>query len=98
MGVDLREQLNMVAIGDICTIPGNLEKSFDQISKGIGHVASHGVSSVATIPLPTQPSVGSISTTDAHDTVVPRHKHPQRSSYEPRTDRYRRMASSPGRG
>jgi len=43
MGVDLREQLNMVAIGDICTIPGNLEKSFDQISKGIGHVASQGV-------------------------------------------------------
>ena len=43
MGVDLREQLNMVDIGDICTIPGNLEKSFDQISKGIGHVASHGV-------------------------------------------------------
>ena len=33
----------MVAIGDICTIPGNLEKSFDQISKGIGHVASQGV-------------------------------------------------------
>ena len=43
MGVDLREQLNMVDIGDICTIPGNLEKSFDQISKGIGHVASQGV-------------------------------------------------------
>ena len=33
----------MVDIGDICTIPGNLEKSFDQISKGIGHVASQGV-------------------------------------------------------
>ncbi len=43
MGVDLREQLNMVDIGDICTIPGNLEKSFDQISKAMGHVVSEGV-------------------------------------------------------
>ncbi len=42
MGVDLREQLNMVDIGDICTIPGNLEKSFDQISKAMSHVVSNG--------------------------------------------------------
>lgn len=41
-GVDLREQLNMVDIGDVFTIPGNLEKSFDQISRAIGHVASQG--------------------------------------------------------
>ncbi|MDR7304624.1 arginase family enzyme [Haloactinomyces albus] len=27
--VDLREQLNVVDIGDVLTIPGNLEKSFD---------------------------------------------------------------------
>jgi agmatinase len=43
LGVDLREQLNMVDIGDVCAIPGNLEKSFDQISKAIGHVASQDV-------------------------------------------------------
>ena len=43
LGVDLREQLNMVDIGDICTIPGNLEKSFDQISKAMSHVVSNGV-------------------------------------------------------
>jgi agmatinase len=42
-GVDLREQLNLVDIGDVFTIPGNLEKSFDQISRAIGHVASEGV-------------------------------------------------------
>jgi agmatinase len=42
-GVDLREQLNVVDIGDVFTIPGNLEKSFDQISRAIGHVASEGV-------------------------------------------------------
>ena len=43
MGVDLREQLNLVDIGDVCAIPGNLEKSFDQISKAMSHVVSNGV-------------------------------------------------------
>ncbi len=43
MGVDLREQLNLVDIGDVFAIPGNLEKSFDQISKAIGHVMSQNV-------------------------------------------------------
>ena len=43
MGVDLREQLNMVDIGDVFTIPGNLEKSFDQISQAMAHVAQKGV-------------------------------------------------------
>jgi agmatinase len=42
LGVDLREQLNLVDIGDVFAIPGNLEKSFDQISKAIGHVAASG--------------------------------------------------------
>ncbi len=35
MGVDLREPLNMVDIGDVCAIPANIEMSFDQISKAI---------------------------------------------------------------
>jgi agmatinase len=42
LGVDLREQLNMVDIGDVMVIPGNLEKSFDQISRAMSHVVSHG--------------------------------------------------------
>jgi agmatinase len=42
-GVDLREQLNVVDIGDIFTIPANLEKSFDQISRGMSHVIEQGV-------------------------------------------------------
>lgn len=41
-GVDLREQLNLVDIGDVCTIPANLEKSFDQIDKAMAHVAASG--------------------------------------------------------
>lgn len=42
LGVDLREQLNLVDIGDVCTIPGNLEKSFDQITKAMAHVVGSG--------------------------------------------------------
>jgi agmatinase len=40
--VDLREQLNMVDLGDVFTIPGNLEKSFDQISQAMAHVVQSG--------------------------------------------------------
>lgn len=29
-------------IGDVFTIPANIEKSFDQISNAIAHIASHG--------------------------------------------------------
>ena len=43
LGVDLREQLNLVDIGDVVTIPGNLEKSFDQIDRAMAHVMSSGV-------------------------------------------------------
>ena len=42
LGVDLREQLNMVDLGDVFTIPGNLEKSFDQISQAMAHVVQSG--------------------------------------------------------
>ncbi len=42
MGVDLREQMTLCDAGDVFTIPGNLEKSFDQITRGVSHVASSG--------------------------------------------------------
>ena len=41
-GIDLREQMTLCDVGDIFTIPANLEKSFDQISNGIAHIASTG--------------------------------------------------------
>jgi agmatinase len=41
-GVDLREQMTLCDVGDVYAIPGNLEKSFDQISRGVGHVFSSG--------------------------------------------------------
>ncbi|RBQ16746.1 agmatinase [Spongiactinospora rosea] len=42
-GVDLREQLDIVDVGDIFITPANLEKAFDQITKGIEHIVSNGV-------------------------------------------------------
>jgi agmatinase len=42
IGVDLREQMTMCDAGDIFTIPANIEKTFDQISKGIGHIFASG--------------------------------------------------------
>jgi agmatinase len=34
--------MTLCDVGDVFTIPGNLEKSFDQISRGVAHVASSG--------------------------------------------------------
>ena len=42
LGVDLREQMTLCDAGDVFTIPANLEKSFDQITKGVSHVVSSG--------------------------------------------------------
>jgi agmatinase len=41
-GVDLRESVTIADVGDIFTIPGNIEKTFDQISKGVSHVFASG--------------------------------------------------------
>jgi agmatinase len=42
LGVDLREQMTLCDAGDVFAIPGNLEKSFDQITRGVAHIASSG--------------------------------------------------------
>jgi agmatinase len=42
LGVDLREQMTLCDVGDVFTIPANLEKSFDQITRGVAHIASSG--------------------------------------------------------
>ena len=41
-GVDLREQMTLCDAGDIFTIPGNIEKTFDQVSRAVSHVFSAG--------------------------------------------------------
>jgi agmatinase len=42
MGVDLREQMTLCDVGDVFTIPANIEKTFDQITKAVGHVFASG--------------------------------------------------------
>jgi agmatinase len=42
LGVDLREQMTLCDAGDVFTIPANIEKSFDQISRAVSHVFSSG--------------------------------------------------------
>jgi agmatinase len=42
LGVDLRESVTIADVGDIFTIPGNIEKTFDQITKGVSHVCAAG--------------------------------------------------------
>ena len=42
LGVDLREQMTMCDAGDVFVIPANIEKTFDQISRGVSHVFSSG--------------------------------------------------------
>ncbi len=42
-GIDLRESLNMVDVGDIQIIPANIEKSFDQIALAIGYITEREV-------------------------------------------------------
>jgi agmatinase len=42
LGVDLREQMTLCDAGDVFTIPANLEKTFDQITRAVSHVASSG--------------------------------------------------------
>jgi agmatinase len=42
LGVDLREQMNLCDAGDVFVIPANIEKTFDQISRGVGHIFASG--------------------------------------------------------
>ncbi len=42
MGIDLREEMSLCDVGDVFTIPANIEKTFDQISRAVSHVFSSG--------------------------------------------------------
>jgi agmatinase len=43
MAVDLEEELDLVDLGDIFVIPGNIEKTFDQIDRAVSWIAGEGV-------------------------------------------------------
>ncbi|MGH2560487.1 MAG: agmatinase family protein [Thermomicrobiales bacterium] len=42
-GIDLRESLTMVDVGDVTVIPANIEKSFDQIDKALAYIHERAV-------------------------------------------------------
>jgi len=42
LGIDLREQITLADFGDIFVIPANIEKAFDQISRGVSHMFRSG--------------------------------------------------------
>ncbi|HAD26393.1 MAG TPA: agmatinase, partial [Alphaproteobacteria bacterium] len=42
LGLDLREQMSLCDAGDVFTIPANIEKTFDQISRAVSHIFSSG--------------------------------------------------------
>ncbi len=42
LGVDLRESVTMADLGDVFTIPANIEKTFDQITRAVSHVYGSG--------------------------------------------------------
>ncbi len=42
-GVDLYEELDFCDVGDVFVIPGNIEKTFDQVTKAISHIYTSGV-------------------------------------------------------
>jgi agmatinase len=42
-GVDIYEELNLCDAGDIFVIPGNIEKTFDQVTKAVSHIYTSGV-------------------------------------------------------
>lgn len=42
-GVDLPEELDLCDAGDVFVIPGNIEKTFDQVSKAVSHIHTSGV-------------------------------------------------------
>lgn len=42
-GVDLIEELDFCDAGDVFVIPGNIEKTFDQVSRAISHIYTSGV-------------------------------------------------------
>ena len=40
--MDLRKSITICDLGNVFTIPGNIEKTFDQVSKGVSHVYASG--------------------------------------------------------
>lgn len=77
-GIDLREQMTLCDAGDVFTIPANLEKSFDQISNAVAHIASTGTLPIIlggdhSIGFPTVRGIASVTTKNIGIIHVDRH-------------------------
>jgi agmatinase len=77
-GIDLREQMTLCDAGDVFTIPANLEKSFDQISNAVAHIASTGTMPIIlggdhSIGFPTVRGLASVTTKNIGIIHVDRH-------------------------
>jgi agmatinase len=77
-GIDLREQMTLCDVGDVFTIPANIEKSFDQISNAIAHIASTGSFPIIlggdhSIGFPTVRGIASVTTKNIGIIHVDRH-------------------------
>ncbi|CAM9153080.1 unnamed protein product [Phaeothamnion confervicola] len=77
-GVDLREQMTLCDVGDVFTIPANIEKTFDQISNAVAFVASTGSMPVImggdhSIGFPTVRGIASVTSKNIGIIHVDRH-------------------------
>lgn len=77
-GIDLREQMTLCDIGDVFTIPANIEKTFDQISNAVAHIASSGTMPIIlggdhSIGYPTVRGLASVTTKNIGIIHVDRH-------------------------
>ena len=77
-GIDLREQMTLCDIGDVFTIPANIEKSFDQISNAVAHIAASGTMPIIlggdhSIGFPTVRGIASVTSKNIGIIHVDRH-------------------------
>jgi agmatinase len=88
-GIDLREQMTLCDIGDVFTIPANLEKSFDQISNAVAHIASTGTMPIIlggdhSIGFPTVRGIASVTSKNIGIIHVDRHADIQETDLDER--------------
>lgn len=77
-GVDLREQMTMCDVGDVFTIPANIEKTFDQISNAVAYVSASGAMPIImggdhSIGYPTVRGIASVTSKNIGIIHVDRH-------------------------
>ena len=89
MGVDLREQMTLCDAGDVFTIPGNIEKTFDQVSNAVAYIASTGTMPVVmggdhSIGFPTVRAIASLTTKKIGIIHFDRHADISKTTYDER--------------